>query len=174
MQSTSQPKNVTVLRQVPSNKLYGLVTEAPRCEQLAHGDHSETQIHDLNDRKSNVLPLSHLLNQNKIATDCDLLEDVKLFTADIIGRFWGTYWHAVKSRRWQMSASQSQSTNYIHSICINQCSLRCHCIANPNTGPLLERDWTRGLYQYWDEHITIASSQYSNSREITFWANSCV
>jgi len=47
-----------------SIKLYCSVTEAHRCEQLAQGcyadGHGETWTHDLNDRKSNALPLSHL------------------------------------------------------------------------------------------------------------------
>ena len=47
-----------------STKLYYLVTEVHRCEQLAQGcyadDHGKTRTHDLNDRKSNALPLSHL------------------------------------------------------------------------------------------------------------------
>ena len=47
-------------------KLYCLVTEAHKCERLAKGcyadDHGETQIHDLNDLKSNALPLSHCAN----------------------------------------------------------------------------------------------------------------
>ena len=43
-----------------------MVTEVHRCEQLAQGcytdGHGETQTHDLNYRKSNALPLSHLVH----------------------------------------------------------------------------------------------------------------
>jgi len=48
-----------------STKLYCLVTEAYRREQLTQccytDDHGETRTHDLNDTKSNALPLNHLL-----------------------------------------------------------------------------------------------------------------
>ena len=47
-----------------STKLYCLVTEAHRCQQLVQGcytdGHSETRTHDLNDHKSNSLPLGNL------------------------------------------------------------------------------------------------------------------
>jgi len=51
-------------RLLTDTELYCLVTEAHRCEQLAQGcyadGHGETRTHDLNDGKSNAVPLSHL------------------------------------------------------------------------------------------------------------------
>jgi len=57
-------------RSSSGTKLYCLVTEAHWCEQLAQGcyadGHGETRTHDLNDRKSDALPLSHLRQRTVI------------------------------------------------------------------------------------------------------------
>ena len=47
-----------------------IIDEEQRREQLAQGcyadDHGKTRTHDMNDRKSTALPLTHLRHQNDL------------------------------------------------------------------------------------------------------------